>query len=150
MDMWLGQLIAALCVIGLGAGVIVFSWDLQYFSEFGPGPGFLPQLLGYGITLCGAVILIKVLRAKERGGGFVKPRTLLGAKFLALIIPAFLLFPVLGFSVGLALLTGVTMRIMGRHDWLQCLITTVAVAVGIRYVFADWLTIPIPAGLLGW
>ena len=148
--MWMGQLIAALVVIGLGMGVIVFSWDLHYFSEFGPGPGFLPQLLGYGITVCGVVILIQVLRAKERGGSFIKPGTILGVKFLALIVAMFLLFPLLGFSVGLALLTGVTMRVMGSHGWVQCLIITVVVAIGVHYVFAEWLTIPVPQGLVGW
>jgi putative tricarboxylic transport membrane protein len=148
--MWLGQLIAALVVIGLGMGVIVFSWDLQYFSEFGPGPGFLPRLLGFGITICGIVILIKVFRNRERSGNFVKPGTILGVKFLGLIMAMFLLFPLLGFSVGLALLTGVTMRVMGSHGWVQCLIVTVVVAIGVHYVFAEGLTIPIPQGLLGW
>jgi hypothetical protein len=148
--MWLGELIAAILVMALGAGAVVFSWGLDYFSQYGPGPGFLPRLLGYGISLCGIVLFAQVLRKRDRSGRFFGPGTVAGAKFLALIIPGFLLFPVLGFSVGLGLLTGLTMRTLGNHGWIQCFVVTAAVIVGIHYVFGDWLTIPIPQGMLGW
>jgi hypothetical protein len=69
---------------------------------------------------------------------------------LTLIVAVFLMLPVLGFSVGLALITAGGMRLMGKHSWLSCGITVVVTAVCIHYLFGQWLGIPLPEGMFGW
>jgi hypothetical protein len=67
-----------------------------------------------------------------------------------MIVTVFLLLPIFGFSAGLALITAGSMRLMGKHGWLACLATFLVAAMGIHYVFGQWLSIPLPQGMIGW
>jgi len=148
--MWLADFIAGIVVLLLGIAVVFFSWQLPYNSEYGPGPGFLPLWLGFGIVGCSIVVILNTLKKQKITEAFFKPRTRQGVNVLIVIIITFLLLPLLGFSVGLALFTGVTMRIMGRHHWTLCGLTTVVTAIGIHFIFVHWLSIPLPTGMIGW
>ncbi len=150
--MWMrvADLIGGVVVLILGVVVIYFSSQLDYYSEFGPGPGFLPLWVGIIISACGIYVVIDLLRKQRGKGEFFKPRTKLGLQILVVIIITFLLLPFLGFAIGLALFIGVTMRMMGKHRWVQCGLTAIVTAIGIHYIFISWLTIPLPRGLIGW
>jgi len=148
--MWLADLIGGLAVLGLGFAVVFFSWQLPYMSEYGPGPGFLPRWIGFGILGCAIVVIMRVLRKHDKSGSFFKPLTKVGVKALVLMVIAFLLFPLLGFSVGLGLFVGVSMRVMGKHGLISCGVTAVVTAIAIHYIFAHWLSIPLPTGMVGW
>jgi hypothetical protein len=150
MVMWLADLIGGVVVLVLGFAVVFFSWQLPYMSEYGPGPGFLPRWIGFGIVGCAIVVIINVLKKRGKTELFFKPRTKEGAKILVLMIIAFLLLPLLGFSIALGLFVGVTMRMMGKHRWISCGLTTVVTAIAIHYIFAHWLSIPLPTGMVGW
>jgi hypothetical protein len=147
--MWVADLIAAVVTLALGLAVTLLSFQLSYMAEFGPGPGFLPRWIGFGITACGLVILAQVLRKKKRAGDFFRPGTKLGVKVLIEIILTFLLFPVLGFSVALGIFTGVAMRTMGRHRWISCGVTAAVTAVCVHFLFGHYLDIPLPEGMIG-
>ena len=135
-------------ILGMAAGY--FSWPLVYFSEFGPGPGFLPLWIGISIAGFAIVVIFNILRKHEKVGVFLKPRTREGFKLLLIIIATFFLLPLLGFSIGFGLFAGITMRVMGRHGWVSCGLAAVGIAIGIRYVFGHWLSIPLPKGIVGW
>ncbi len=148
--MWVGELVGGIVVFLLGLGIVIFSWGLQYTSEFGPGPGFLPRWIGFGIMGCAVVIVGQVLRKHERTEVFFKPRTREAVKILVLIGLTFVLSLLLGFSVALGLFVGVTMRVMGKHRWISCVLTTVVTIVAIHFIFGHWLSIPLPTGKVGW
>jgi hypothetical protein len=148
--MWIADLIGGFVVLALGVAVVFFSWQLPYMSEYGPGPGFLPRWIGLGIVGCAIVVIVNVLRKQDKTGLFFKARTKEGVKVLMIILITFLLFPFLGFSVGLALFVGVTMRTMGRHHWISCGLTALVTTFGIHFVFGHWLSIPLPTGMIGW
>jgi hypothetical protein len=150
MQMWFADLVGGVVVLILGAAVIYFSARLDYYSEFGPGPGFLPLWVGIIIAGCAIYLLIDVLRKHKSVEVFFTPRTKLGLQILVTIIITYLLLPLVGFAIGLALFIGVTMRMMGKHHWALCSLTTVVTAIGIHFVFVSWLTIPLPQGLIGW
>ena len=137
-------------VLVLGLAAIYLSSQLEYYSEDGPGPGFLPLWLGVVLIGCAIFIIINVLKKHDKIGTFFKPRTKLGLRVLIIIFIVFLLLPLLGFSIGLALLVGITMRIIGKHRWVSCSLTAVVTAICIHLVFISWLTIPLPQGLIGW
>ncbi len=148
--MRLADLIGGVAVLILGLAVIYFSSQMEYYSEFGPGPGFLPLWVGICITGCAVVLIFNILRKHGKVGAFLKPRTREGFKLLTIIIATFFLLPFLGFSIGFGLFAGITMRLMGRHRWVICSLTAVGIAIGIRYVFGHWLSIPLPTGIIGW
>lgn len=148
--MWLAELMGRIVVLVLGLAVVFFSSQLTYYSEFGPGPGFLPLWLGIGLIGSGAFLLLDFLRKQVKAEAFFQPRTKQCVVMFILIVIAFLLLPWLGFSIGFALLAGTAMRVMGKHSWIACGITVVALAVSIYFVFDQWLGIPLPTGILGW
>jgi len=148
--MRIADLIGGAVVLILGLAVIFFSSQMEYYSEFGPGPGFLPLWVGICITGCAVVIIFNLVRKHGKTGAFFKERTKEGLKLLVIIIATFLLLPFLGFSIGFGLFAGITMRIMGRHGWVICGLTAVGIAIGIRFVFGHWLSIPLPTGIVGW
>jgi len=149
--MWRAEFIGAWGVLLLGLFVIVFSIPLEYYTDLGPGAGFLPLLLGIGILIGGIVEVIKVFRIKNRSeaGIFLKPRSKLGFQMLGLIIVAFLVIPLLGASVSLALCTAAAMKVIGKHRVWTCAVTAVGSAVCIHYLFFQALDIPLPMGLIG-
>lgn len=148
--MWLADFIGGVVVLLLGIAVVFFSWQLPYKSEYGPGPGFLPLWLGFGIVGCSIVVILKTLKKQKITEAFFKPRTKLAVSILIQIAIAFLLFPLLGFSIVLGLFVGTSMRIMGKHGWIACGLTTVITAIAIHYIFDHWLSIPLPTGMIGW
>jgi hypothetical protein len=148
--MRLADVIGGVVVLLFGLGVTFFSLQLQYMSEYGPGPGFLPLWLGVGITACSLGILYQALRKHGGGGDFFQPRTRVGMKMLAIIVGAFLLLPFLGFAVGLGVFSFFSMRLIGKHGLLMCGLTAVAAGIGIHFVFGQWLSIPLPTGIFDW
>ena len=148
--MRVADFIGGAVVLILGLAVIFFSSQMEYYSEFGPGPGFLPLWVGICITGCAVVLIVNLIRKREKAVAFFKLRTKEGFKLLIIIIATFLLLPFLGFSIGFGLFAGITMRIMGRHGWVVCGLTAVGIAIGIRLVFSHWLMIPLPTGIVGW
>ena len=148
--MRLANLIGGVFVLILGLAVVFFSSQLTYYSEFGPGPGFLPLWVGIIISACGIYVVIDLLRKQGGKEEFFKPRARLGLQIFIAILITFLLLPLLGFAIGLALFIGVTMRMMGKHRWALCGLTAIITAIGIHFIFISWLTIPLPRGLIGW
>jgi putative tricarboxylic transport membrane protein len=150
--MWRAEFIGAWAVLLLGLFIIVFSIPLQYYTELGPGPGFLPLLLGIGILIGGVIEIVKVYLRKNKTEqeAFLTPRSKLGFQMLGLIVVGFLLIPVAGISVALALCTAAAMKVIGKHKVLTCVLTGVGSAIFIHYVFGQWLDIPLPKGLTGW
>ena len=148
--MRIADLIGGVIVLLLGLAVIYFSSQLEYYSEYGPGPGFLPLWIGVVLIGCAIFVIITDLKKHDKIGTFFKPRTKLGLHVLVIIFITFLLLPLLGFSIGLALFVGITMRIMGKHRWVSCSLTAVVTAIGIHFIFGQWLYIPLPKGFIGW
>jgi putative tricarboxylic transport membrane protein len=149
--MWYANIIAGVAVFLLGVATTMLAWrDLPYTADFSPGPGFLPLWLGIGLTICSIPVMIAELRNKDKSGKLFRPETVKCIKVLTLIVAVFLLLPVFGFSVGLALITAGGMRLMGKHSWVSCVVIVIVSALSIHYLFGQWLSIPLPEGIIGW
>lgn len=149
--MWRAEFIGAWAVLLFGIFITVFSLQYEYYTELGPGPGFLPLLLGIGILIGGVIEVVKAFLAKKKieSGAFLTPRSKLGLQMLGLIIVGFLLIPVLGISIALSLCTAAAMKVIGKHKVSTCVLTAVGSAIAIYYIFGQWLGIPLPKGLIG-
>ncbi|MEI7672124.1 MAG: tripartite tricarboxylate transporter TctB family protein [Deltaproteobacteria bacterium] len=149
--MWYANIIAGAAFFLLGVATVILAWlDLPYTADFSPGPGFLPLWLGIGLTACSIPVIITELINKDKSGKLFRPETVKCIKVLILIVVVFLLLPVFGFSAGLALITAGGMRLMGKHSWVSCAVTVLVTAVCIHYLFGQWLSIPLPQGMIGW
>ena len=149
--MWHANIIAGVAVFLLGIATTVLAWlTLPYTGDFGPGPGFVPLWLGITLIVCSVPVIITDLRTKEKSERLFRPETAKCLKVLILVVTVFLSLPVLGFSAGLALITAGGMRLMGKHSWVSCVVTVLATAIGIHYLFGQWLSIPLPKGMIGW
>jgi hypothetical protein len=149
--MWYANVIAGAAVFLLGVATAIVAWTtLPYTGEFGPGPGFLPFWLGIALAVCAVPVIVTDLRNRVTSEKLFRPETAKCLQVLVLIVVVFLLLPVLGMSIGLALITGVGMRLMGKHRWASCAMTVIGTAVCIHYLFGQWLSIPLPKGMIGW
>ncbi len=149
--MWYANVIAGVGVLLLGMAASLLAWlTLPYSGEFGPGPGFLPFWLGITLAICAIPVMITDIRRKGESERLFRPETAKCLQVLILIVAVFLLLPILGFSVGLALITAGCMRLMGKHRWHACVLTVIATAVSIHYLFGQWLSIPLSKGVIGW
>ena len=112
--MWHANIIGGVAVFLLGIATSMLAWlTLPYSGEFGPGPGFVPLWLGIAMTACSIPVIVADLRSRDRSEKLFRPETANCLKVLTLIVVVFLILPVLGFSAGLALITGGGMRLMG-------------------------------------
>ena len=147
------QVVGGLFLLVLGVLTSLFASRLSYGSEVGPGPGFLPLWIGIGLALCGVATTVKAVRLRRarrtESAPFFMPKTRQVVFIFLTLVATFLLLPVFGLSFGLALFTGFTMRITGRHGWFWCGLATVVTAAAVRFVFGYLLDIPLPRGLVG-
>ena len=149
--MWYANIIAGVAFFLLGVATVILALlDLPYTADFSPGPGFLPLWLGIGLTIFSIPVIIADLRNRDKSGKLFRPETVKCVKVLALLVAVFLLLPLFGFSIGLALITAGGMRLMGKHNWGSCILIVIVTAVCIHYLFGQWLNIPLPQGLIGW
>jgi putative tricarboxylic transport membrane protein len=148
--MRIADVIAGAVILLLGTAVIYLSGQLPYEAEYGPGPGFLPLWIGIVLALCGMMAVIKAIRNfPYRTGRFFQPKTRQVGLVLVTLIVMFLLVPVVGLSIGLALFTGFTMRVAGRHGWILCLLVAITTAGSVVFIFGHLLDIPLPKGWIG-
>jgi putative tricarboxylic transport membrane protein len=148
--MGLANVVGGIVVLAVGLLITFSASRLSYMSEFGPGPGVMPLWIGIALSACACAIIVKAVRQlKVPQGSFFQPKTRQVAFILATLIAIFLLVPLTGLSVGLALFTGFTMRVTGRHGWLLCAVMAVATAFAVRIIFGHFLEIPLPKGLTG-
>jgi putative tricarboxylic transport membrane protein len=143
-DCWAGGLVAVLGIIAIRA-----AWPLEFWSEFGPGPGFFPILLGSALILMGSMVGVDGWR-RDRGqagssGSLRKPLVVAAimAGYLAVLNP-------LGFVVAtVAFLFTVIHWVESRGRWLA-LGLAVFITLGLHLVFGFLLKIDLPPGILKW
>ena len=121
-----------------------------YWSESGPGSGFLPAWLG---GVMAALALLMLLR-RPRGADAAEwlPRGE-GARRVVVLIAASVLYVALlrplGMIVASALYLAFVMRYFERHAWRLTALVVLAAAAANWLVFVHWLKVPFPVSPLG-
>ena len=143
-DCWAGGLVAVFGILAIYA-----AWPLDFWSEFGPGPGFFPLLLGSGIIVMGSVVGVGGWKgptaASGSGGSFRKPLLVAGvmAGYLAVL-------DFLGFAVATALFLFTLIHwVESRNPW-QALALAIFITLGLHVVFDSLLKTALPLGILRW
>lgn len=138
-------------VLTLGAGLLVLqALHLPIaWAGNGPGAGFFPFWLAIGVGICGALIVVRSLRAAtpEGSGPFVPTRA--WKPLLIAFLPMVAVIGMvnyLGIYIGGALYLGGYMRFVGRHRPVSIVLVSVLVPLGLFFIFERWFILPMPKG----
>lgn len=144
-----GYQVTGLLALALSAYVMVESrTGLNYYTEYGPGPGFLPFWCG---VLLAGISLAWLLRISFRPieaapAGFIPSRE--GAARVLSAIVALLLFAlfmgVLGFQLAMLLFLWFLLLRLGRQKHMTALALAVAGSWAFTDLFRNRLDVPLP------
>jgi len=122
-----------------------------YWSDTGPGSGFLPVWLGGVMAALAVLLLVRRPRQADalvdwlpRGEGLRRLLVVLGAT-VAYVASLHLL----GMIIASALYLAFIMRYLGRHTWWLTAAVAGGTALGNWLLFVHWLKVPFPASPLG-
>jgi putative tricarboxylic transport membrane protein len=140
---------AALCFAALSAFVVWESWNLEYYTNLGPGPGFFPLWLGVAL---GGLSLAWLVResgrsGKPKGGALLPPRA--GIVRILSILAALAamagLMNLLGFQLTMFLFLLFLLMVMGRQTLWVTLVVALLCSVGVYHLFGGYLDVALPA-----
>ncbi len=139
---------AALCFIGLSVFVVWESWNLEYYTMLGPGPGFFPLWLGLAM---GGLSLVWLVRVSGRSGGpkdvaFLPQRAGLVRilSVLAALVGMAGLMNLFGFQLMMFLFLVFLLLVLGRQAlWLTFVVALLG-SVGVFHLFGGYLDVPLP------
>lgn len=146
------DLVTALVIGSFAVFVIYEASSLPYYSEYGPGPGFLPLWLGMGIlVLALSLVFANLLGFARIEEGVPQPRTAIGRAlggWVGLMV-AIALLPWVGFGLSFAFLTTLLILVLEGRSPLTALGTAVSLSLGFYLIFALALGVPLPSGPWG-
>jgi putative tricarboxylic transport membrane protein len=134
------------------SGLIFFeSLSLEYYSDYGPGPGLLP-LWTSGIIIVLSLLylvfsikkdIIDISAVLPKGEGFTNILITMGTLILFIVV-----VPFTGFFLGSILLLIILFK--RGYNWYWSIGLSLVVAVIIFYVFGYLLQVPLPTNKFGW
>jgi hypothetical protein len=137
----------AIIMLGLSAVVIAGMSGYAFWSDYAPGPAFMPYLIaGSGIVLS-LLLLVSALRGGDEPADW--PDAARGRR-VAYTVVGLILFiaalPTLGFLAASVAFMLVLLVVVLRRRLMPSLVTT-AITVGmVEGIFVQWLNVRLPIG----
>jgi putative tricarboxylic transport membrane protein len=132
-------------------GMFWLALSMDYYSEYGPGAGFLPLWVNGVIFILSVFYLVIVIKKKNipvarifpKGEGFINVLVSMGSPVLFLIIVSY---------VGFVLSSFITLFIlfMLGYKWYWSLGSSAVVTFILFWVFGTLLQVPLPVNQFGW
>ncbi len=146
------QITAAVCIL-FAASVAHESIKLKLYTSMGPGPGFFPLWLSISFGILAVVMFCQATfgRSEPMPADFFATRTgylRIAAILVSLIGTVALLNPV-GFRLTSLAFYFFLLNVLGRHSLIVSGLVALAGSFGVYHVFATFLRIPLPIGILG-
>jgi putative tricarboxylic transport membrane protein len=146
------QVTAVVCIV-FAAFVMRRSLALRLHTPLGPGPGYFPFWLSAIFGALAMVMLAQATFGRSEAGAADLLATSAGSRRIAAILGALVgvvvLMNPLGFRLtSLAFYLFLLTR-LSRPGWVVTLLVAVAGSFGVYHVFASFLRITLPVGLLG-
>ena len=144
--------VSGLVLLAFGLWFAATAWRAHpYWTSTGPGSGFFPLWLGSTMAVLGGMLFVGATRRTEPGsawlpGGRVLRRVIAVVVAIVVLIA---LMPWLGMTLGTALFLVGILRFFEGHCWITTVAVAVAAAGANWLVFAHWLRVPFPTGVLG-
>ena len=155
------NLIGSLIFIALGAWALIQTYSFQEVKNTYVQAAVFPQIMCVGMLIFAIILLIqsiiKLMTMDENDPlaepaasiNFIKDKGVLAALFVMLLCALFVVFfKPLGYVVCGAVLCFVIMVLIGKRNWLQMVLVSILVPLGMWLVFYKVLTVNIPMGPL--
>ncbi len=147
------DIIGGIITIFFGLIAITQSIQLDYWSPFGPGPGFVPLWCSIFIVFGGVLLIIQALGKRAvpaRAIDATKLKRLTGVGSVAgLTVAAAVVMNIIGFTLSMFLFMATMMGFSRKHKWSVVFATAAGVAISFYFVFYKWLQVPLPKGFVG-
>jgi putative tricarboxylic transport membrane protein len=125
--------------------------NYKYWTATGPGAGFFPFWLGLTMVILAVLLLVRAARETAPGSDWL-PRGRGAVRFVSVLggtVAFLVLMPWLGMAVTTVLFLIAILRLLEHHSWPAAVAIALGTA-GVNWaVFAWWLRVPFPPGVLG-
>ena len=155
------NLIGSLIFIAVGVWALIQTYSFQEVKNTYVQAAVFPQIMCVGMLIFAVILLIqsiiKLMTMDENDPlaepaasiNFIKDKGVLAALFVMLLCALFVVFfKPLGYVVCGAVLCFVIMVLIGKRNWLQMVLVSILVPLGMWLVFYKVLTGNIPMGPL--
>ena len=155
------NLIGSLIFIAVGVWALIQTYSFQEVKNTYVQAAVFPQIMCVGMLIFAVILLIqsiiKLMTMDENDPlaepaasiNFIKDKGVLAALFVMLLCALFVVFfKSLGYVVCGAVLCFVIMVLIGKRNWLQMVLVSILVPLGMWLVFYKVLTVNIPMGPL--
>ena len=155
------NLIGSLIFIAVGVWSLIQTYSFQEVKNTYVQAAVFPQIMCVGMLIFAVILLIqsiiKLMTMDENDPlaepaasiNFIKDKGVLAALFVMLLCALFVVFfKPLGYVVCGAVLCFVIMVLIGKRNWLQMVLVSILVPLGMWLVFYKVLTVNIPMGPL--
>ena len=155
------NLIGSLIFIAVGVWALIQTYSFQEVKNSYVQAAVFPQIMCVGMLIFAVILLIqsiiKLMTMDENDPlaepaasiNFIKDKGVLAALFVMLLCALFVVFfKPLGYVVCGAVLCFVIMVLIGKRNWLQMVLVSILVPLGMWLVFYKVLTVNIPMGPL--
>ena len=155
------NLIGSLIFIAVGVWALIQTYSFQEVKNTYVQAAVFPQIMCVGMLIFAVILLIqsiiKLMTMDENDPlaepaasiNFIKDKGVLDALFVMLLCALFVVFfKPLGYVVCGAVLCFVIMVLIGKRNWLQMVLVSILVPLGMWLVFYKVLTVNIPMGPL--
>ncbi len=155
------NLIGSLIFIAVGVWALIQTYSFQEVKNTYVQAAVFPQIMCVGMLIFAVILLIqsiiKLMTMDENDPlaepaasiNFIKDKGVLAALFVMLLCALFVVFfKPLGYVVCGAVLCFVIMVLIGKCNWLQMVLVSILVPLGMWLVFYKVLTVNIPMGPL--
>jgi putative tricarboxylic transport membrane protein len=148
--------IAGIAAVVLGAVYSWLAWRLPRAPVGNPvGPLIFPLIVGYGMILLGAGLVVQELLRQRKagpagGGAGVRLALTRYGRYIAIVTGFCLLYAFLferaGYVLSTFLFLEATLLLFnGRRKWKMTLVVSIGFSVGVYVLFSRVLGIPLPA-----
>ena len=155
------NLIGSLIFIAVGVWALIQTYSFQEVKNTYVQAAVFTQIMCVGMLIFAVILLIqsiiKLMTMDENDPlaepaasiNFIKDKGVLAALFVMLLCALFVVFfKPLGYVVCGAVLCFVIMVLIGKRNWLQMVLVSILVPLGMWLVFYKVLTVNIPMGPL--
>ena len=155
------NLIGSLIFIAVGVWALIQTYSFQEVKNTYVQAAVFPQIMCVGMLIFAVILLIqsiiKLMTMDENDPlaepaasiNFIKDKGVLAALFVMLRCALFVaFFKPLGYVICGAVLCFVIMVLIGKRNWLQMVLVSILVPLGMWLVFYKVLTVNIPMGPL--
>ncbi len=147
-----GELIISAFLFVMGWWVLWQATMLPHLSIAGPGPEFLPNLVGVMLVILSAIMFVNTWRSSGVTPPDWLPDRAGARRVITMVVGLFFyvsLLEVIGYPILTFLYAFYTITVMSKFRWYTRLVVS-AVLTGLFYQgFAGFLEVPLPTGIFG-